>query len=110
MLPGPGSLAGVAPVTRQSGKHSSTGFRWAVNRQLRDAVCDFAGGSRHASPWAAGINDAARGRGKDHPHAVRITITARAGLYVNWRCWQDGTAYDPAKHNALQRVLQQQND
>ena len=100
-------LAGVAPVTRQSGKHSSTGFRWAVNRQLRDAVCDFAGGSRHASPWAAGIYDAARGRGKDHPHAVRIT--ARAWLYVIWRCWQDGTAYDPDKHRALQRTLGQQH-
>ena len=96
-------LAGVAPVTRQSGKHTSIGFRWAVNRQLRDAVCDFAADSRHASPWAAAIYDAARARGKDHPHAVRIT--ARAWIYVIWRCWQDGTAYDPAKHHALQRIL-----
>ena len=31
-------LAGVAPVTRRSGKHISVSFRWAVNRQLRDAV------------------------------------------------------------------------
>jgi transposase len=100
-------LAGVAPVTRRSGKHISIGFRWAVNRQLRDAVCDFAGDSRHASPWAAAIYDAARARGKDHPHAVRIT--ARAWTYVIWRCWQSGTAYDPAKHNALHRVLEQQN-
>jgi transposase len=37
-FPDPESLAGVAPVTRQSGKHNSAGFRWAVNRQLRDAV------------------------------------------------------------------------
>ncbi len=100
-------LAGVAPVTRQSGKYSKAGFRWAVNRQLRDAVCDFAGDSRHASPWAAGIYGAARDRGKDHPHAVRIT--ARAWLYVIWRCWQDGTPYDPGKHRALQRVLDQQS-
>jgi len=100
-------LAGAAPVTRQSGKHISVGFRWAVNRQLRDAVCDFAGDSRHASPWAAGIYDAARARGKDHPHAVRIT--ARAWLYVIWRCWQDGTAYDPGKHRSLQDVLDQQH-
>jgi transposase len=100
-------LAGVAPVTRRSGKHISIGFRWAVNRQLRDAVCDFAGDSRHASPWAAAIYDAARARGKDHPHAVRIL--ARAWIYVIWRCWQDGTAYDPARHNALQHVLDQQH-
>jgi transposase len=109
-LPDPESLAGlagVAPVTRRSGKHISIGFRWAVNRQLRDAVCDFAGDSRHASPWADAIYDAAWTRGKDHPHAVRIL--ARAWIYVIWRCWQEGIAYDPAKHSALQRVLEQQH-
>jgi transposase len=95
-------LAGVAPVTRQSGKYLSVGFRWAVNRQLRDAVCDFAGDSRHANAWAAALYDAARARGKDHPHAVRII--ARAWIYVIWRCWQEGTAYDPAKHRALQEI------
>ncbi len=57
-------------------------------------------------PWAAAIYHEARGRGKDHPHAVRIT--ARAWIYVIWRCWQAGTAYDPAKHNALQALLARQ--
>ena len=99
-------LAGVAPVTRRSGTRIAHGFRWAVNRQLRDAICDFAADSRHASPWAAAIYDDARARGKDHPLAVRIT--ARAWTYVIWRCWHDGTAYDPAKHNALQAVLARQ--
>jgi transposase len=99
-------LAGVAPVTRRSGTRISHGFRWAVNRQLRDAVCDFAADSRHASPWAAAIYDDARARGKDHPLAVRIT--ARAWIYVIWRCWHDGTAYDPAKHHALQAILARQ--
>jgi hypothetical protein len=69
-------------------------------------LCDFADGSRHVSPWAAGIYAGARARGKDHPHAVRIT--ARAWSDVIWRCRQDGTAHDPAKHNALQRTLDQQ--
>ena len=101
-------LAGVAPVTRRSGIRIAHGFRWAVNRQLRDALCDFAADSRHASPWAAAIYDDARARGKDHPLAVRIT--ARAWTYVIWRCWHDGTAYDPAKHNALQAVLARQQD
>jgi transposase len=100
------ALAGAAPVTRQSGTHLTHAFRWAVNRQLRDAVCDFANDSRHASVWAADIYAAARARGKDHPHAVRIL--ARAWIYVIWRCWQAGTAYDPAKHNALQAILARQ--
>jgi transposase len=93
-------IAGVAPVTRRSGTYISHDFRWNVNRQLRDAYCDFADGSRHASPWAAATYTAARDRGKDHPHAIRIT--ARAWIYIIWRCWHDGTAYDPAKHRAAQ--------
>jgi hypothetical protein len=34
-----------------------------------------------------------------------VRILARAWLDVIWRCWQDHTAYDPARHRALQRVL-----
>ena len=52
-------LAGVAPSTRKSGKATFVDFRWAAGKQLRDAVCDFADDSRHASPWAARLyNDA----------------------------------------------------
>jgi transposase len=99
-------LAGAAPSTRQSGKVKVVSFRWAVDKQLRDAVCDFAGDSRMANPWAAKLYTDAIARGHDHPHAVRIL--ARAWLYVIWHCWQDGVAYDPAKHKALQALLAQQ--
>ena len=99
-------LAGVAPSTRQSGKHRAVTFRWAADKQLRDAVCDFAGDSRRANPWAADLYRRALARGHDHPHAVRIL--ARAWLFVIWHCWQDGVAYDPTHHNALQRLLQDQ--
>ena len=98
-------LAGVAPSTRQSGKIRSVGFRWACNKQLRDAVTDFAGDSRQANPWAGHLYQQARTRGHDHQHAVRIL--ARAWLNVIWHCWQNNTAYDPAKHGALQRLLNQ---
>jgi transposase len=98
-------LAGVAPSTRQSGKTKAVTFRWAADKQLRDAVCDFAGDSRHANPWAADIYRRARGRGHDHPHAVRIL--ARAWLSVIWHCWQTNTPYDPARHRALQTLLKQ---
>jgi transposase len=64
------------------------------------------GDSRRASPWAAQLYDDAIARGHDHPHAVRIL--ARAWLYVIWHCWQDGVAYDPARHKALQRFLTEQ--
>lgn len=99
-------LAGVAPSTRQSGKMRSVGFRWACDRQLRDAVCDFANDSRHANPWAADLYNCARARGHDHPHATRIL--ARAWLRVIWHCWQTNTPYDPTRHRALQTLLAQQ--
>jgi transposase len=98
-------LAGVAPSTRQSGKSRAVNFRWACDKNLRDAVCDFAGDSRHTNPWAADLYQRARDRGHDHPHAVRIL--ARAWLYVIWHCWQNSSAYDPNQHRALQRFLNQ---
>ena len=100
-------LAGVAPSTRASGKSRHVGFRWSCDKQLRDAVTDFAGDSRRANPWAAQLYRDAINRGHDHAHATRIL--ARAWLFVIWHCWQNHTAYDPAQHHALQRVLAQQN-
>ena len=96
-------LAGVAPSTRQSGKVKAVTFRWSADKELRDALCDFAGDCRRANPWAADLYDRARARGHDHPHAVRIL--GRAWANIIWRCWQDGVAYDPNQHRALQRVL-----
>jgi transposase len=92
------ALAGVAPVTRASGKLHSVGFRYACDKKLRNAIIDFADDSRHASPWAATIYNNAIARGKRHPHAVRIL--ARAWIRVIWRCWQDSTAYNPQLHRA----------
>ncbi|MBW0104304.1 IS110 family transposase [Pseudonocardia sp. KRD291] len=99
------SLAGVTPSTRQSGKVKNTTFRWAADKHLRDAVCDFASDSRHVSPWAADLYRRARARGHHHPHAVRIL--ARAWVYVIWRCWQNHQPYDPGQHRALQQLLDQ---
>ena len=96
------ALAGVTPVTKESGKHRSVHFRWACNKRFRVAVTTFADNSRHASPWAAQIYNDARAAGKDHPHAIRIL--ARAWIRVIWRCWQDGVPYDPAWHGAASRL------
>jgi transposase len=97
------ALAGVAPSTRRSGKMHAVTFRYACDKKLRDAIINFADDSRHASPWAADIYTRARARGCRHPHAVRIL--ARAWIRVIWRCWQDGTAYDPDKHGGHQKHL-----
>ena len=90
--------AGVCPVTHQSGKSRGVVFRWACNHRLRAAITCFADNSRHSSPWAADIYQRAKGRGCDHPHAIRIL--ARAWVRVLWRAWQDRTLYDPARHRS----------
>ena len=88
--------AGVVPLTYQSGKSRCVSFRWACNHRLRRAITTLADNSRHANLWARGIYTAARARGCDHPHAVRIL--ARAWLRVIWRAWTDRKTYDPALH------------
>jgi transposase len=98
------ALAGVIPVTKQSGKHRAVHFRWACNKRFRRAVTIFADNSRHASPWAAHIYDQARASGKDHPHAIRIL--ARAWIRVIWACWTNGIPYDPDKHAAAVALIQ----
>lgn len=90
--------AGVAPVTKASGKSRSVAFRWACNKRLRLAITCFADNSRHASLWAAAVYQRARARGCDHPHATRIL--ARAWLRILWRCWRDHALYDPRLHSA----------
>ena len=90
--------AGVCPVTHASGKSRGVSFRWACNHRLRRALTCFADNSRHACAWAADIYGRARGRGCDHPHAVRIL--ARAWVRVLWRAWRDGKPYDPDLHGA----------
>jgi transposase len=88
--------AGAVPVTYQSGKTRSVTFRWACNHHLRQAITCLADNSRHASTWAHSIYAAARARGCDHPHAIRIL--ARAWLRVIWRAWTDRKLYDPKLH------------
>ena len=88
--------AGVTPVTYESGKTKAVAFRWACNHRLRAALTCLADNSRHASAWAAAVYDNARGRGCDHPHAIRIL--ARAWLRVIWRAWRDRQPYDVQRH------------
>lgn len=96
--------AGVAPVSRISGKHRSVACRFACNKRLRQAVTTWADNSRHQSPWAHHVYAHARARGCDHPHAIRIL--ARAWLRVLWKCWQDRMAYRPDRHGRALPFLQ----
>jgi transposase len=98
------ALAGLAPVTKKSGKHEAVHFRWACNTRFRVAVTTFADNSRHASPWASDIYRRAVERGCDHPHAVRVL--ARAWVRVIYRCWIDGKPYDADVHGGAVRLAE----
>src|SRR6202165_5220682 len=92
--------AGQAAVAIESGKRKSACFRWGCNKRLRSAFCTLADSTRHWHPLAQDRYAAARARGHDHPRALRTV--GRAWTRIVWRCWQDRTPYDPARHRALQ--------
>ena len=94
--------AGMSPVAKESGRRKVATFRRACDKRLRDAMTTLADSSRLHNPWAKDIYLRARGRGCDHPHAIRIL--GRAWLRVIWRMWQDGAPYDPSKHGARKHL------
>jgi len=96
------AFAGVAPVTKASGRMRGVSYRWACNKRFRTAITTFADNSRHESPWAADIYQRAQARGMDHPHAVRVL--ARAWIRVIYRCWLNHEPYQPSRHGRLQRL------
>ena len=93
--------AGQSAVAKESGKRKTATFRWGCNKRLRGAFCTLADSTRHWHPWAQDLYAQARQHGHEHPRAVRTV--GRAWCRVVWRCWQDRTPYDPARHRALQR-------
>jgi transposase len=93
--------AGQAAVAIESGKRKTACFRWACNKRLRSAFCTLSETTRHWHPWAADHYQAARARGHDHQRAIRTL--GRAWCRIVWRCWQDRTPYDPARHHELQQ-------
>ena len=55
--------------------------------------------SLKVSPWAAQAFQTGRAeRGQRYHRALRGVAARWMG--VLWRCWNDGTTYDPAKHLA----------
>lgn len=92
--------AGMAPVAVESGRKKVACFRRGCDHRLRDATATLADATRHWHPWAQDHYARARGRGHDHPRAIRTV--GRAWTRVIWRCWQDGVPYDPTQHTGLQ--------
>jgi transposase len=88
--------AGLAPVTRSSGRSHRVAFRYAANTRLREACMWWAYNSLKTSPWARAAYDDARARKQSHHRALR-GLAAR-WMRVFWRAWTDGVCYDQARH------------
>jgi transposase len=107
-FPDPAALAaaaGVAPSTRQSGKHLNVAYRRGCNKNLRAALVDWAQDTPRANPWARDTYDRARDRGCRHPHAARIL--AQGWTRILWRCWHDRVPYNPDLHGRLNLLNQE---
>ena len=88
--------AGLAPVTRSSGRSHRVGFRYAANSRLREACMWWAYNSLKTSPWARAAYDDARARRQPHQRALR-GLGAR-WMRVLWRAWTDGVPYNQTRH------------
>jgi transposase len=97
--------AGQAAVAIESGKRKAACFRWGCNKRLRAAFCTLADSTRHWHPWAQDLYASARARARGHDHPRALRTLGRAWCRIVWRCWQDGSPYDPARHRALQQHI-----
>jgi transposase len=99
-FPAPGALlaeAGLAPVTRASGRTRQVRFRYAANRRMRHAIDWWAFVATREDGWSRQIYENARARGQGQYRALRGLGSRWARIL--WRCWTDHIPYDPAIHH-----------
>ncbi len=87
---------GTAPVTRSSGRSRTVRFRYAANKRMRHAIDWWTFVAVRENAWAHEAYQQARDRGQLHNRALR-GVGAR-WTRILWRCWTDGTTYDPSRH------------
>jgi len=89
---GPLALSGSVPVTRKSGKHIGVCFRWACQKDFRNAITLYALQSINEVAWARTCYDRCRKRGLDHYRALRDL--ASKWIKIIFRMWKDRRPYD----------------
>ncbi|MDP2311725.1 MAG: IS110 family transposase [Pseudomonadota bacterium] len=89
------ALAGIAPVTSQSGKRRSVAMRQACNNRLRNACYHWANVSMQREPRAKAAYATLRARGHSHGRALRSI--ADQNLRMLMAMLRAGTPFDPAR-------------
>jgi transposase len=92
------SLAGVAPVTRRSGKRCVVSMRYACHMRLRNALYHWSRVAVQRDPPSRAAYAELRARGHTHGRALR-TVADRL-LGVACAMLRTGTTYDPARRQA----------
>lgn len=87
---------GIAPITVRSGRSHQVRWRWMANTFLRQTFHEFAQHSIQHCAWARAYFALQRARGK--PRHTAFRALAFKWIRVIWRCWQDSTPYDDARH------------
>lgn len=85
--------AGIAPVTKRSGKRTNVVMRYACNRRLRNAVYHWSRVSVQRDPHSRSRYLALRQRGHSHGRALRGVADRLLAILVSML--GHGTLYDP---------------
>jgi transposase len=93
--------SGIAPVTKQSGNKRHVHRRYLCSKFERQGWHEYAKESILWCRWAAAYYWQQREKGSPHHTAVRAL--AFKWQRVIFRCWQDRTAYDDARYEAVLR-------
>ncbi len=91
--------AGVAPVTRQSGKRLLVGMRYACNPRLRNALYYWGFISVRYDAHSRQHYQLLRGRGHSHGRALRGVVDRLLTVLMAMLAAQ--TTYDPARRSAM---------
>jgi len=93
--------AGIAPVTKQSGKMCYVHRRYLCPKFERQSFQEFADQSVLWSRWAAAYYLSQRSKGK--PHSTAVRALAFKWQRIIWRCWQSHTPYKEEVYEAALR-------
>ncbi len=91
--------AGVAPVTRQSGRRTLVHMRYACNPRLRHAVYHWGQSAARHDPISRAHYERLRARGHSHGRAVRGIVDRL--LRVLMAMLVAGTLYDPTRRRMV---------
>lgn len=91
--------AGVAPVTKQSGKHRVVQMRYACNHRLRAAVHYWGQSAIRHDPRTRAHYDRLRAAGRSHGRALRGVVDRLLRVLMAMLTTQ--TVYDPSRRRQL---------